>query len=536
MPFTVMRPDSTVNPSAESPPRCINDVPEELLMYILGCVKENGSPKDFWNCLKTSRAWHRIGLGVHGRLDLAVSTIVESGIRCFEVNEEGSKTWLPLVTNFSTGGLSPMFISQLRSFTVHVLHARIESPLVRSPGQDLFDSIGEVFCVTQKLTTFSFKFASEGWDLPHGDVPAVPQSALAKLVESLPETVVNLEIDTAGVEIPPCEHIMRTEKSKHLCTQISNILHRLRHLRLRVSHVCEGMLFAGHALRPCPCEDICECCNGDGESLCERVRSWVLGSLGVWVPQGTDDRCRRALKLLAKLPSTHGTHINIISQQNLLPASEQPATGFFRPSFVWRSDSNIESPGGQTNLIYGHTLQALESVQRDDPSLRYCEEHRLMATNARRMFEMGEDAFPKSPYPYMAEWTLEGSSRWAQNGKGGCRYPALEGEEDKPFWKASHSTTSHDPTRQRRGKTTTGLWACLFPDCRTRCKSLQHLRGHQIYAHPSEPHCGPWLGLRPCPSVGCSRIGHQGFSRHEELQRHILTHHLYPCTSLSRAV
>jgi hypothetical protein len=316
----------------------------------------------------------------------------------------------------------------------------------------------------------------------------------------------------------------------------------LRHLRLRVSHVCEEMLLHGPRPGPrlCHCENTCECCSGDGKDACDRVRSWALRSLSVWVPQAVNKRSRRtkhAFDLLAKLPTKHGTYVNIISQQDLLPGSAEPANGFLRPSFVWRSESNSTSPGGQPILIYGHNVQALGAVQRPDPCLRYCEEHRLMATYAGRMFEMGEDAFPKSPYPYMAEWALEGSGRWAQEGHGGRRYPAMEGDgEDKPFWKPSYNATSPITGRTVNGMANLGLWSCLFPNCRTRCASLQHLRGHQIYAHPSEPHCGPWLGLRPCPSVGCSRIGHRGFSRHEDLQLHILTHHLYPCTSLSRTM
>lgn len=539
-PVTAMRPESTASPSAEPPRRCINDLPEELLVCIFEGVKEHGSSQEFWNCLKTCRAWHRIGLAVHGRLDLALSTVAESETRRYEIEQEETQNWLPLVADFSTGGLSPLFISQIRSFTVHVLHARIGGRLLGNPKRNLFDSIIEIFGITQKLSTLSFKFASDGWDLPHRDIPAVPQSALARLVASLPDTVVNLEIDTAGVDVSPSQSIVSTERSKHLCTQINKILHRLRHLRLRVSHVCEEMLVAWPAPRPCPCENTCECCSGDGQDACERVRCWALRSLSIWMPQAVDERGRRAkhaFNLLAKLPSTHGTYVNIISQQNLLLVPTEPAISFFRPSFVWRSESNITSPVGQPILVYGHNLQAAEAIQRSDPSLRYCEEHRLMATYAGRLFQMGEDAFPKSPYPYMAEWALEGSARWAQEGHNGPRYPAMEAdEENKPFWKPCYDATFPITGRAVTGGTNLGLWSCLFPDCRTRCESLQHLRGHHIYAHPSEPHCGPWLGLRPCPSVGCSRVGHQGFSRQEDLQLHALTHRLYPCTSLSRTI
>ena len=105
------------------------------------------------------------------------------------------------------------------------------------------------------------------------------------------------------------------------------------------------------------------------------------------------------------------------------------------------------------------------------------------------IYQLGEEVVPHSPYSYMAEWTLEGEHRWAQDQHLGCRWPAVEGDEiHKPFWKPSHVERIIDVARPYvadfdRILHQKKLWACLNPGCRARFSSIFHLRGHHLYAH-----------------------------------------------------
>jgi len=119
----------------------------------------------------------------------------------------------------------------LRSLTIHVLHARIQAPFIAVEGRDLFGSLADTLTLARRLTTFSLRFADQGWDFPHLDVPAVPSSQLSRIVEALLASVVNLEIDTFGTDVPPSESLLRGDMSKHFCHQTGKRIHQLRHLR-----------------------------------------------------------------------------------------------------------------------------------------------------------------------------------------------------------------------------------------------------------------------------------------------------------------
>ena len=92
------------------------------------------------------------------------------------------------------------------------------------------------------LTTFSFKLAEEGWDVPNLDVPAIPQSSIAKMISCLLGKITNLEIDTARTDIPPDNLASTLNPTNHLCKQIGNLFPQLHYLRLRVNHLCPVLL------------------------------------------------------------------------------------------------------------------------------------------------------------------------------------------------------------------------------------------------------------------------------------------------------
>ncbi|KAF2247218.1 hypothetical protein BU26DRAFT_343889 [Trematosphaeria pertusa] len=65
----------------------------------------------------------------------------------------------------------------------------------------------------------------------------LPAPALSRIVRALPESVVNFELDTEGID-GIYENKPKTPSDVHLCHDISELLPRLETLRLRVSCMC----------------------------------------------------------------------------------------------------------------------------------------------------------------------------------------------------------------------------------------------------------------------------------------------------------
>ena len=84
----------------------------------------------------------------------------------------------------------------------------------------------------RNLTTFSFTVLSG--DLYNSWIPC---SILGMLVQALPESCVNLEIDTQGEDL--------STRSYHICDKLRNVLPRLRHFRLRLKNMCPALLGGG---------------------------------------------------------------------------------------------------------------------------------------------------------------------------------------------------------------------------------------------------------------------------------------------------
>ncbi|KAF2743411.1 hypothetical protein M011DRAFT_461645 [Sporormia fimetaria CBS 119925] len=484
----------------------IHDLPEELLEQVLQFLKEISLSKEFWAAIQTCRAWHRVGLGVHKDLHLSLTAVLESASRRRNVNYEGPDTAINLTTNLIAPHLrspSQLYVSELRSLTVHILHARIAGQSA-SANEDLLTSLTDVFKTTRKLEMLSLKFADDGWDFPHNDVPAVPGSTLARLIGMLPLTVNSLEIDTAGVDVPPLPDLI--SEDDHLCTQISRILPRLRHLRLRVGHICSELISSARErqLRPCPCEEGCECCAGPNRALCALTRSWNLKTLTIWLSPRPGDECcpfKGTLRALDRLSPTHGTTTTIISQNDGRYTLSEVTRGYFHPAFTWKRETY--DPVYQAYEVRGHIFEPFALPPHKHSG---CTEHALLTSGRQRSFQLGEDAFPKTPFPYVAAWMLEGHARWAQNTHRGRRYPASDCNDTPSF-------------------------SCLVPGCRHACQTLNELRGHHIYEHESHLVLGQWNGgVVPCPSVGCDRVGSRGFAREEDLEKHLLEHHVRPCT------
>ncbi|KAF2269832.1 hypothetical protein CC78DRAFT_240553 [Lojkania enalia] len=530
----------SATPTSRALPRIgIFDLPEELLETILRYVKETTTPEQFWSCLKTCRQWHRIGLRLHGRLDFSQSAIIESDIRRSQIQQEYPATDIRLCTNYSLNSPSQLYLSELRSLTVHVLHTRIASPFRPIAGLDFFDSLAESLRSIRRLSTFSLKFADEGWDFPHLDVPAVLGSHLSKLVKALPNTVVNLEIDTAGTDVPPSANLLDGAEGKHFCFQLSKIFYRLQYLRLRVTHICKAALPSGYVSRPPPSENDGEQRTDDERELCALAKSWNMRQITLWLPsRQIDEHCPLTSSLqklinLSTEPKPLATFVYQKEQQWSQRSSLLESGSHIYSHFTWEAKQcsrDGTSAGGRTSRLSGYSDRNYRSGLIPEPPLG-CIEHGILQRAPRRYFQLSVYDYIRSPYPYLAEWLLESANRWAQDGHGGCRYPVPESDhQNKPFWKGSHEIPPSGSALMAGMAKGAGLYHCLFPKCSTRCESIHHLRGHHLSAHPQKPHEGTYYGAQPCPSAGCPHVGLWGFYKKRDLERHLLEHHRKPCT------
>jgi hypothetical protein len=506
-------------------PTRIQDLPEELIETILSLIRVSTSLTDFWASCKTCRQWRRIGLAIHGRLDFAVSTIVESTTRRGDLQSEDLREDIHLASNLTLNIPSLLFMNSLRSLTVHVLHTRFAGPFSPVTDQDFFDTLADVLETTTKLMTFSLKIPDDGWDYSIHDIPAIASSRLALVVRALPPSVIDLEIDTAGVDLQLSGGKSNGHDETHLCVQIGKILPRLRFLRLRLGHVCEDLLPPGFQPSPCILTETVR----EG-AMKEAVKSWKLQRMTIWMPHGQTeitDSLARSLRDIMTLFIDNGPIVTAVYSQYLsarrpmYSSNGTPSHFQFRSWIKSNESNNGELEGGTTNAITGMVYQPRIPRHKSHP----CPEHHILFSGLCKVLRNGRVG--ELTRPEMSEWVLEDQGRWAQDGHRGCRYPIELGDyPNKPYWKASHARL---PT-EKDASNGYGVWACLFPGCRSRCNSLYSLQGHHMYAHPSKPHTGTYYGIQPCPSVGCDRIGLNGFKDSRELEDHLLGHHLFPCT------
>ncbi|KAH9866257.1 hypothetical protein J1614_008823 [Plenodomus biglobosus] len=514
----------------------INDLPEELLELILEDVKETEHPTLFWNSLRTCQKWHRIGLGLYRGLGFATTVVIESDIRRNEVQYDNGDLMALLEMSLTLETPSKLYMSLLKSLTIHIQHRRNTSLFTLPRNTNMMSSLETVLLQTNRLSTFSLSF-SDGWDFPNLDVPAIPQSWLARIVEILPESVINLEIDSAGTDVPPDPDI-QVDQRDHICYQISKMLGRLRHLRLRMGHVCNTMLGDGFAS---PNYNLAQSCNQKASkdykgALDSLISQWHMRALTIWLPWGSalnsDTPFSRACTALLDPKLRNPTVILLIQQTDIYSPKRSTITIPALPvyhRFTWTPHTNVPPslsktlPDFRFRTICGYTdaNRRLASMNptthsRMRPEHRHCKECVKIRHAPTRHFLTSNTFYPPpepdttTSYPYMATQTVENMLSWSTNVHLSYRYPLSQADEPgKSFWRG--------PDR----------WSCQLPGCGVRSKSMVHLKGHQIYKHVNYT---PFGEIR-CPSTGCDWIG--GINSEDEAvyEAHLMEHHLEPCTT-----
>ena len=299
MSVEMSRTQNSFNPLPRPAPEIgVQHLPEEIIVAILREVKVAASSTDFLNCLRTCQQWHRIGLGVHGRLDLALTTLLNPSIHQQSQEEEVSDG---LVDVFATlyFPVSEAFISELRTLTIHVLYTGLARPLAAASSQYFSKALIDVFTITRKLSTLSIKFSEDESGSSRQEASCSPRVDVAAVVAHLPKTVINLEIDTARRDIFPDGVTQDHDESRHLCHHLSIIIPRLRHLRLRVAHICGAILANGPIFCVCPVDQRERFCSGL-PTICDSFLSSKLSTLNIWLPWEQDEKSNsfvRALEL-----------------------------------------------------------------------------------------------------------------------------------------------------------------------------------------------------------------------------------------------
>jgi hypothetical protein len=453
-------------------------LPEELLESILALVEATASREDWWNSLRTCRQWHRIGLSFYRGLGFAAQMTIASVKLRTGVEEENPSSCFALNTSLDLETPSELYLSLLRSLTIHVQYQEYTSPSPLESNGDFISLLQTSLGAMRRLTTFSFKFSDE-WDYPTLDVPAVPQSLLARLVASLPDSVIDLELDTAGTDVPPSLQLAEANEEQHLCYQISKILPRLRHLRLRTGHVCSALLPQLAITLPCE-RSSCECCPTHGPAACALLRSWKMRTMTIWLPWGERVKYNHfALAATALLdPEVYNPSTVLMIEQFdvCCPGRTSITDPYFDvyDFFSWKPFSNV-SKAIHSRLEYFNfkTVKGRSSTNSGRAWVELTE---------RRRYDLSFEGDRQPPpvggstsFPYVAVSTLESMLTWTQRAHGSYRFPISEADSREKMYCDANRKVHVDEKL---------IWCCRSPGCKERCKSLLNLRGHHMYMHP----------------------------------------------------
>lgn len=469
-----------------------DNLPEELIATIFRHARHSASSSQWWDCLRVCRQWYRIGLPLLNSVSYAATVIVESDHRRHLIPREKAGMGIHVLCDLSLQN-SKLFLSELRSLTLHICHIRIAAPF-RPVSGDFFDILITTVQMATKLSTLSLKFADVGWDFPHEDVPAIPQSKIARFVASLPITVVNLEIDTVFMDLPPDQTILCQDQELHLCYAISQVFPRLQHLRLRVSHVCSTMF---DFLRSKDCHT-------------SRIRSMTF-----WTPRvATPD-----IQSFIEIQSFQDTFERVTeSCKDQFPELKSRMLVRNKVFFCQRPD--LEDCWIRSNeLRYFRSSRAIvENPLPQTPLIPpECEQHAKIVSPKFRYYAHPLDV-PLTE-AYIKDWYIEGEARWLQNRHRGCRRPCLVHSNTIPIEYIDRGDTP---------------FPCLYRRCTGQFRRINHLHWHSEESHGLYPHRSITNGAIPCPSYGCDRVGIWGFFKQADLNEHILDHHRLPCTLASQ--
>ena len=179
---------------ATSPPL---QLPNDVVIEILTQLKRvSDTPQDLASCSRVNKAWHD-----------ATTPLLYGNVALNNAN----------VFRFCDGRVKEQYAANIRSISVSVKPHFALEPVTQ---------LASLLPHLTDLRSFSFRLAE-----PH--LTKISHHYLAQLVEALPPSCTDFELDTCGGDV-------RSANCTHLCTSLRSILPRLRHVRLRLRS-CEAV-------------------------------------------------------------------------------------------------------------------------------------------------------------------------------------------------------------------------------------------------------------------------------------------------------
>ncbi|KAI0113042.1 hypothetical protein F4814DRAFT_460274 [Daldinia grandis] len=189
----------------------IESLPLELLEIILVIVKSSSRVSDLLCCLRVCKRWHDAGIPELYRHVVLDSRGISHFRETFNLREA----------------------AQVRSLTIRADRIPLKDRVYRM-DEDLI-LFTDILKKLDNLSTFSFCTPPPARFYFHRI-----WQALSSLIDALPHSCVNLELDLVAYH----RHFPRTKRADfmHICDRLRHVLPRMRHVHLKLPTICPEVL------------------------------------------------------------------------------------------------------------------------------------------------------------------------------------------------------------------------------------------------------------------------------------------------------
>ena len=237
-----MKPNQT-NQDHSGWPVSISSLPRELLIIILKYARYTGDRRRFVSCLLVCRQWLTLGHRLAWDSVVLDTTSLEPFLNLVERAPNGCRMISSLSLQIHT--IFPSADDCRKDYVGPPWHPDGANP----PTAKLWDQLERLAQTVRtrmpSLVSFSFRikrtYRRQRGTLIHFRRPLgawIRSSTIANLLEALPQSCIDLELDTKGREDDRCCGFNLTAGSAHLCSTLGMLLPRLRHLRFRLGSLC----------------------------------------------------------------------------------------------------------------------------------------------------------------------------------------------------------------------------------------------------------------------------------------------------------
>ena len=218
-------------------------LPPEILTIVLRYAKSAKRRRDFLCCIMVCRRWAEVGKRVAWESIALNASTLKSFIHLVEHAPEACRLLRSLSLQLHTPWPS---VEECQEHEKRINQAHFDGPNAEAAG--LWTRLEKLADILRShmlgLQTFSLRIGRAGAGdrgrkyskLPHG--AWISSSIIANLLDALPESCIDLELDTGGRDDDPFCIGGTPSEPAHLCDSIRALLPRTRHLRLRLRSFC----------------------------------------------------------------------------------------------------------------------------------------------------------------------------------------------------------------------------------------------------------------------------------------------------------